>query len=86
MADDWQLMRGFEIAEALTEKKLDYGEAWQEFRASGRTLYNAGTDSLGYWRVEGDSYCSIWPPNGGWACYVMETDGKDVRLLVQMTM
>lgn len=78
-ANQWRAMTGEEISEALTGRKLVYEVAWQEFRASGRTLYNAGEDSWGYWRVEGDRYCSQWPPRGEWDCYDMETDGVDVR-------
>lgn len=80
-ADGWRAMTGAEISEALTGRKLVYGMAWQEFRASGATLYNAGEDSWGYWRVEGDRYCSQWPPRGEWDCYVMETDDTDVRFV-----
>lgn len=80
-ADDWQQMTGEEIQAALTGKKLQYEVAWQDFRASGRTLYNAGEDSWGYWRVEGDQYCSQWPPRAEWDCYDMQTNGKDVRFV-----
>ena len=80
-ADQWRSMTGEEISEALTGMKLQYELAWQDFRASGRTLYNAGEDSWGYWRVERDRYCSQWPPQGAWDCYVMETDCVDVRFV-----
>ena len=41
-ADAWRALSGDEIAEALTGHKLVYENgAWQDFRASGRTLYNA---------------------------------------------
>ncbi len=68
-------LSGAEIAEALTEVTLQYDGAWQTFFASGRTLYNAGRDSWGYWEVRGDAYCSQWPPADGWACYAMARDG-----------
>lgn len=77
-AADWTAMSGAEIAEVLTDSKWDYGGAWQDFRASGRTLYNAGEDSWGYWEVRGDKYCSNWPPAGGWACYAMEMKNRDM--------
>ena len=47
-------LNGDEIRAALTDRKLSYGDFWQEFFTSGRTLYNAGADSWGYWRVTGD--------------------------------
>ena len=77
---DWQKMTGAQIAAALTATKLEYADAWQEFYASGRTLYNAGADSWGYWQVRGDAYCSQWPPVGGWACYAMEHEDETGKL------
>ncbi len=69
---EWRAMDEAEINAALTGVRLSYGAAWQKFHASGRTLYNAGDDSWGYWEAQGDKYCSQWPPAGGWACYRME--------------
>ncbi|MDJ0630302.1 MAG: hypothetical protein QNJ44_18755 [Rhodobacter sp.] len=71
---DWVPMSGTEIKTALSDAKLIYEDAWQVFRPSGFTLYNAGRDSRGSWRVEGDRYCSQWPPADGWACYAMERE------------
>ena len=72
IAEDWTPMTGDQIKAELVGPRWDYGGAWQEFMASGRTLYNAGEDSWGYWEVRGDMYCSTWPPAGGWACYSMQ--------------
>jgi hypothetical protein len=42
----------------------------QTFSASGETTYSEhGRDSHGRWSVEGDLYCSVWPPNETKACY-----------------
>ncbi len=42
----------------------------QRFSAVGGTTYtDHGRDSTGSWTVEGDKYCSIWPPNQTKACY-----------------
>jgi hypothetical protein len=42
----------------------------QTFSASGETTYSEhGRDSHGRWSVEGDLYCSVWPPNETRACY-----------------
>ena len=79
--DDWEAMTGAEIVEALTGKVLTYENAWQDFRASGRTLYNAGRDSWGYWGVRGDQYCSMWPPSDLWACYDMARSGDQLRFI-----
>lgn len=77
----WQAMSGAEITQALMGRTLQYDTAWQDFRASGKTLYNAGRDSWGYWRVEGDQYCSLWPPQDLWACYDMERAGDKLRFI-----
>lgn len=53
----WTPMTGDEIRAALTGHVLSYGESWQDFHASGRTLFNARTDSWGYWQVQNDQYC-----------------------------
>lgn len=83
VAEDWHPMTGDEIEATLNDQTLVYAgqDAWQLFKASGATLYNAGRDSWGYWRIQGDQYCSQWPPNAGWGCYDMETDGTDVRFV-----
>ena len=78
---EWVPMTGPEIAETLTGHVFDYPSAWQDFRASGRTLYNAGRDSWGYWGVRGDQYCSMWPPSDLWACYDMQRSGDVIRFV-----
>ncbi|MCD2359449.1 hypothetical protein [Sulfitobacter mediterraneus] len=77
----WTPLSGAEISAALTGKVVQYGSAWQDFRASGKTLYNAGRDSWGYWRVEGYQYCSQWPPSDLWACYDMTRQGDRLRFI-----
>lgn len=81
-AQEWPVLRGDSVRAALEGHKLVYVTgAWQEFRASGRTLYNAGSDSWGYWRVQGDQYCSMWPPSDLWACYDLSVSGDTVRFI-----
>jgi len=77
----WAAMSGAQIEQTLTGRTVDYATAWQDFRASGRTLYNAGRDSWGYWAVRDDQYCSMWPPSGLWACYAMAQRGNAVRFI-----
>ena len=75
-AQDGPVLSGDAVRIALEGRRLVYDSgAWQDFRASGRTLYHAGADSWGYWRSRGDQYCSQWPPSDLWACY----DVKDVN-------
>ncbi len=78
---DWTMMSGKDIEMVLTGATVDYSNAWQDFRASGRTLYNAGSDSWGYWGVRGDQYCSMWPPSDLWACYDMAQKDGMVRFV-----
>ncbi len=80
-AEEWRPMNGDEIREALLAQTVDYTNAWQEFRATGQTLYNAGADSWGTWDVRGNRYCSQWPPNSAWDCYDVDlnADGSAVR-------
>ena len=81
-AEDWRTLSGDEVRAALTGHTLNYTSgAWQDFRASGKTLYNAGRDSWGNWRVQGSQYCSQWPPSGLWDCYDMATDGTTLRFI-----
>jgi hypothetical protein len=83
MAPDWQALNSAEIRVALDGRKLVYAGASQVFYPSGRTLYDAGSESWGYWRAEDDRYCSQWPPAGAWDCYRLERagDGLSVRFL-----
>ncbi|TCL09129.1 hypothetical protein BXY66_1172 [Shimia isoporae] len=78
-ANDMRQLSGSEIADVLTDRTLHYETATQVFYASGRTLYNAGSDSWGYWQIQGDQYCSQWPPSGLWDCYDVLLNGKTVR-------
>jgi hypothetical protein len=44
----------------------------QVFQSSGATFtVDAETKALsrGFWRIEGDKYCSQWPPSEHWSCY-----------------
>jgi hypothetical protein len=70
------------IDAALSGARLAYDNGvWQEFRASGRTLHNAGRDSWGYWETRGGCYCSQWPPADGWARYDVDLEGSRVRFV-----
>lgn len=69
----WTPVNGIDIAQVLTGRSLLYELATQHFYASGRTRYTSSEDSWGYWRVEGDMYCSQWPPADGWACYTVQS-------------
>lgn len=80
-ADEWRPLDGAGIAARLTDQTLIYENATQRFYASGRTLYDAGQDSWGYWAVRGDQYCSQWPPGDQWDCYDMAAMDQKVKFI-----
>ncbi|MEO0343501.1 MAG: hypothetical protein AAF198_08685 [Pseudomonadota bacterium] len=80
-AGEWKTLDGAAIDALLNDTRVAYSGAWQEFYASGKTLYNAGRDSWGLWRIEGALYCSEWPPNAGWDCYAMTQRGAAIRFI-----
>ena len=82
LPDMFVRLTGEGIVAALQDRALVYDDgATQDFRASGATLYNAGSDSWGTWAVRGDQYCSQWPPTDGWTCYDVALSGRFVRFL-----
>jgi hypothetical protein len=81
LADDWKTLTGPEITEALTARVVTYaGDHRQDFMADGTTLYD---DSRGAWRVEGDQYCSQWPPSDRWDCYWVSLNGLEVYFIAK---
>ena len=86
-ADTWQVLDGPAIEQALSARVLGYdGGAMQNFFSDGRTLYEAGAgESWGRWRVDGNQYCSVWPPSESWACYGVEAldGGLDIRFVAK---
>ena len=80
-AEGWIVLTGAEIKTALEARKLKYGNDWRDFRALGRTLYNAGRDRRGYWNVRDDQYCGMWRPTGIWACNALERQGDRLRFV-----
>lgn len=79
VAEEWVRLNGPGIEAALTARVLAYPDGtMQDFHAGGRTL--AGR-AEGRWRVDGDLYCSTWPPSESWACYEVEREarGLDIR-------
>lgn len=80
--ETWQPLNGAGIVSALNDKKLRYKSASQHFYASGKTLYHqGGRESWGNWRVQKDQYCSQWPPNALWECYVLQARSGEIRFI-----
>ena len=83
-AENWQVLDQDGGVAALTDRALIYeGGETQDFRPSGRTLYNAGANSWGYWEIRDGRYCSQWPPSDAWDCYELSIsqDGQSIRFL-----
>jgi hypothetical protein len=80
-------MNGLEITAFLSDVKLSARDAEgrlseQVFRKSGATFtvdLTTHQQSQGSWKVEGDQYCSVWPPSSYWTCYDVHrvNDGVD---------
>lgn len=82
------ILKNAEITTVLSDVVLNAESngqpANQIFQKSGVTFYNAGgSQSQGTWKVEGDQYCSTWPPNPSWACYDVARDGDKVTFIAK---
>ena len=56
----------------------------QTFSHDGTTSYSEnGRYSAGRWQVQGDKYCSQWPPNTAWACYNVTIDEEAGTIIWQ---
>ncbi len=63
-------LNGAQIRELLPRITVKGEATTQQFSASGETTYtDHGKKSAGRWSVEGDQYCSTWPPNDAKSCY-----------------
>ena len=73
-------LTGAEIETVLSGNTVtgvgDRGAWGQFFDKNGDTRYVRGSEapSVGAWKVQGDQYCSQWPPAAGWACYDVTAD------------
>jgi hypothetical protein len=78
---DEKSLTGPEIMTALSDQTLVGADASQNieqiFQKSGLTLYSSnGAQSQGFWKVDGDKYCSQWPPSENWSCYAVVQEGS----------
>ena len=57
----------------ITLSSTETGRDMQQvFRASGSTFIidtETGQQSQGFWKLQGDKYCSQWPPSENWECF-----------------
>lgn len=75
-------LSGKEITAVLTDASVSYQMAAQQFFASGQTLFETDSPAeWGSWRVEGDKYCSQWPPSDGWTCYAVAREAEVLRFI-----
>ncbi len=78
-------LSGAEISAALTDVSLYAGETTEQiFLTGGKTAYiEGGSVSHGAWKVDGDQYCSVWPPSPVWACYDVTLEGAVITFISQ---
>jgi hypothetical protein len=69
-------LNGAAIKDLLSDITLTSTETGREveqvFQKSGVTFtvdVEAKLQSTGFWKLEGDKYCSQWPPSEHWSCY-----------------
>ncbi len=69
--------------QTILSDKILYGkDAEQIFQKSGVTFYlSGGSQSQGNWKIDGEKYCSQWPPNEAWACYDITQDGNKITFI-----
>ena len=47
----------------------------QTFASDGNTDFiDTSRTRTGRWRVQGDFYCSMWPPSDAWRCYAVHLE------------
>jgi len=71
------------ILQTLTGAVVEGANWKQSFDLGGVTTYEAeGKRQTGRWDVQGDQYCSMWPPSDQWSCYaVTEEVGADATTI-----
>jgi hypothetical protein len=81
-------INGADIVARLSDKTLQLIKPTtkyniqQVFQKGGVTNYIVdGQVQQGLWRVEGDKYCSSWPPAEDWDCYDILVDDTTLIFL-----
>lgn len=80
----WRKLGADELNKALAARTVAYENgASQTFDIAGSTGYDSGTFSAGKWKIDGNRYCSVWPPSEKWACYDVElsADGLGLKFI-----
>jgi hypothetical protein len=66
------------ILATLTGATIEASGWSQTFDKGGATEYvSQGKVSQGRWDVQGDQYCSMWPPSDQWSCYAVASSVAD---------
>jgi hypothetical protein len=79
-------LSGAEITQTLSDVTLtaidNNNHISQIFQKAGVTLYIVdGQQSQGFWKIQGEKYCSQWPPHEQWDCYDMTRNGKIITFI-----
>jgi hypothetical protein len=85
-AAEERALSGTEISASLNDQTLlganPEDKIEQIFQSTGLTIYiEHGSQSQGQWKVDGDKYCSVWPPSKYWACYSVTQDGEAITFV-----
>jgi len=79
VAAEERIVQGPEIISLLANQTVNGDSFEQSFgdptgHDNASTTYWEGKNaSFGRWRIEGDEYCSQWPPSEFWTCYKVAT-------------
>lgn len=81
-SSQWRRLDTQGIEKALNSRSLRFSQASQDFKASGRILYDAvaGEVRWGDWRAVSDQLCSRWPPVELWHCYDLSIHQRGLQL------
>ena len=79
-------LKGEEITALLADATVrgsTNGKAWEQtFHKAGQTFYSIdGNTTSGFWKVQGDQYCSQWPPREVWSCYAVTAEGDRITFV-----
>jgi len=82
--DGWVPLTGSVAQKVLSDRVLAYPDgAKQKFALNGETVYKKNHPQPGNWKIDGDKYCSLWPPSDTWTCYRLEANaaGTVIRFI-----
>jgi hypothetical protein len=79
-------LNGAKIRQLLSDKTIysmtTATPSEQLFQKAGTTYYSEnGNQSQGNWKIDGDKYCSVWPPSENWVCFDVTQTGNMINFI-----